>query len=63
MIYFCHTCIKCGKNINPERLEVLSNTRICKACAEVIGTDFIFERTEVGMDIETYKDLLGAIRS
>ncbi len=63
MIFFFHTCLKCGQQINPERLQVLPETRICKECAEKLGTDMIFHRTEVGMDPDTYKDLLGAIRS
>jgi RNA polymerase-binding transcription factor DksA len=63
MVFFFHTCIKCGKKINPERLEVLPETRLCKECAEKIGSDMLTTRTEVGMDIDTYKDLLGAIRS
>lgn len=63
MIFFFHTCIKCGKLINPERLEVLPETRLCKGCSEEIGSDMIVHRTEIGMDPDTYKDLLGAIRS
>ena len=63
MIYFRHTCINCGKPINPERLEVLPETKICKHCAEISGSDLIIPRMEIGMDPETYRDLLGAIRS
>jgi len=63
MIYFCRTCINCGKAINPERLEVLPETKICKNCAEIRGSDLIIPRRSIGMDPETYKDLLGAIRS
>ncbi|AZO95032.1 hypothetical protein GM661_08340 [Iocasia frigidifontis] len=63
MIMFFHTCIKCGRLINPERLEVLPETRICKDCAEKLGSDMIIKDTKIGMDLDTYKDLLGAIRS
>ncbi len=63
MIFFFHTCNICGKRINPERLEVLPETKLCKDCAEKIGSDMIVQRTEIGMDLDTYKDLLGAIRS
>lgn len=63
MILYCHTCINCGKRIIPERLEVLPETRLCKECAEKIGSDMVIHRTEIGMDLDTYRDLLGAIRS
>lgn len=63
MLFFCHTCLYCGKTINPERLKVLPETRICKDCAEISGSDLVLPRKEIGMDPETYKDLLGAIRS
>lgn len=63
MIFFCHTCLKCGKRINPERLEVLPETRICKECSERLGSDMVFKKTEIGMDPDTYRDLIGAIRS
>ena len=63
MIFFFHTCINCGKPINPDRLHVLPETKLCIKCAENCGSDLVVARTEVGMDIETYKDLLGAIRS
>ncbi|MFI5358600.1 MAG: TraR/DksA C4-type zinc finger protein [Halanaerobiales bacterium] len=63
MQFFYHTCLYCGKGINPERLQVLPETKICKECAENMGSDLILPRRRVGMDLETYKDLLGAIRS
>lgn len=63
MIYFCHTCINCGKPINPDRLEVLPETKICKNCSDIKGSDLIISKRSIGMDLETYKDLLGAIRS
>lgn len=63
MIFFYHTCVLCGKRINPERLEVLPETKICKKCAEETGSDMIVQCREVGMDLDTYKDLLGAVRS
>lgn len=63
MQFFYHTCLYCGKGINPERLQVLPETKICKECAENMGSDLILPRRRVSMDLETYKDLLGAIRS
>ncbi|MEJ6952033.1 TraR/DksA C4-type zinc finger protein [Natronospora cellulosivora (SeqCode)] len=63
MIFFFHTCINCGKPINPERLQVLPETKICIRCAEICGSDLVITRAEVGMDKETYRDLIGAIRS
>lgn len=63
MVFYCQTCLYCGKTINPDRLEVLPQTKICKNCAEVSGSDLILPRKEIGMDLETYKDLLGATRS
>lgn len=63
MKFYYHTCISCGKLIIPERLEVLPETRLCKDCAEEKGSDLVIPRTEIGMDPETYRDLLGAIRS
>lgn len=63
MIFFFHTCVNCGKAINHERLHILPETKICKNCAEIFGSDLVIARTEIGMDKETYCDLLGAIRS
>lgn len=63
MLFFYHTCMYCGKGINPERLQALPETKICKECAETSGSDLILPRKVVAMDLETYKDLLGAIRS
>lgn len=63
MITFYHTCQRCGKSINPDRLIVFPQTRICKNCAEKNGSDMEFEYTKVGMDLDTYKDLLKAVRS
>ena len=63
MVFFFHTCINCGKSVNPERLEVLPNTKICINCAETDGSDLVIDRTEIGMDLESYRDLLAAIRS
>ncbi len=56
-------CTICGKEIPAERLEALPETKRCVECARKNGIDCYAKRTEIGMDIETYKDLLGAIRS
>ncbi|WP_041605930.1 TraR/DksA C4-type zinc finger protein [Halothermothrix orenii] len=63
MVFIFHTCINCGKRIIPERLEILPETRLCKNCSEKMGSDMIVPETKVGMDPDTYKDLLGAVRS
>ena len=49
-------CEICGKLIPKERVEALPETKRCIECARSRGTD-------VGMDPDTYKDLLGAVRS
>lgn len=56
-------CEMCGKAIPEERLKALPQTKRCVECARKNGSDIIARRSEIGMDIETYKDLLGAIRS
>ena len=41
--------------------------KLCKTkgvkCAKEKGSDIVARRSEIRMDIDTYKDLLGAIRS
>ncbi|MGE5559008.1 MAG: TraR/DksA C4-type zinc finger protein [Bacillota bacterium] len=56
-------CEICQKPIAEERLKVLPETKRCVECARNKGSDLATKRTEVGMDIDTYKDLLGATRS
>jgi Prokaryotic dksA/traR C4-type zinc finger len=56
-------CELCGEMIPLERVEALPETKRCVECSRKKGSDFFAKRTEVGMDIETYKDLLGAVRS
>ena len=56
-------CEFCGEQIPRERLEALPNTRRCVKCAQKNGSDIRVKQVGTGMDIETYKDLLGAIRS
>ncbi|HHV62017.1 MAG TPA: hypothetical protein GXX51_05185 [Firmicutes bacterium] len=56
-------CEICGKIIPEERLRILPETKRCVECAEKNGPDVHAKRRDVGMDIDTYKDLLGAIRS
>jgi hypothetical protein len=56
-------CELCGVIIPLERVEALPETKRCVECSRQKGPDFFAKRTEVGMDIETYKDLLGAVRS
>lgn len=56
-------CELCGKEISAERLEALPQTKRCVKCAKEKGSDIVARRAEIGMDIDTYKDLLGAIRS
>lgn len=56
-------CEICGRPIPRERMVILPETKRCVECSEKKGADFFAKRTEIGMDIETYKDLIGAIRS
>ncbi len=56
-------CELCGVTIPKERIEALPGTKRCVECSKQKGSDFFAKRTEIGMDIETYKDLLGAVRS
>lgn len=56
-------CEICGKIIPKERVAILPATKRCVDCSRLKGNDFFAKRTEVGMDIDTYKDLIGAIRS
>jgi hypothetical protein len=56
-------CEICGKLIPQERAEALPETKRCIECARSRGTDVSAKRADVGMDPDTYKDLLGAVRS
>ncbi|HHV93906.1 MAG TPA: hypothetical protein GXX47_05135 [Firmicutes bacterium] len=56
-------CEICGKPIPPERLDALPQTRRCVDCARANGTDIHSKRVEIGMDLDTYRDLLRAVRS
>ncbi|MGE5583446.1 MAG: TraR/DksA C4-type zinc finger protein [Bacillota bacterium] len=56
-------CQLCGGIIPAERVAALPETQRCIECSRQKGPDFIAKRTTVGMDIDTYKDLLGAVRS
>lgn len=57
------TCELCGGRIPKERLQALPETRRCVECARKNGSDVKGRRIDVGMDADTYKDLLGATRS
>lgn len=56
-------CVVCGKAIPKARLEALPETNRCVECARKLGSDVSRKKVVVGMDAETYKDLLGATRS
>lgn len=56
-------CEICGVVIPTERMIALPDTKRCVDCSRQRGSDFVAKRTEVGMDVDTYKDLLGAVRS
>ncbi|NLA59300.1 MAG: hypothetical protein GX855_10425 [Firmicutes bacterium] len=56
-------CELCGKPIPSERLDALPQTRRCVDCARENGTDIHSKRVEIGMDLDTYRDLLRAVRS
>lgn len=56
-------CVVCGNAIPKARLEALPETKRCVDCAKKLGSDVTRKKVVVGMDAETYKDLLGATRS
>lgn len=56
-------CELCDQPIATERLKALPNTRRCVECARKNGSDVPSRRVGIGMDADTYKDLLGATRS
>ncbi|NLJ24717.1 MAG: hypothetical protein GX354_04725 [Firmicutes bacterium] len=56
-------CELCGKLIPQERLDALPQTRRCVDCARENGSDIDTRRAEIGMDLDTYRDLLRAVRS
>jgi hypothetical protein len=56
-------CELCGRLIPSERLEILPQTKRCVECAKKNGSDVTGRRTTVGMDVDTYKDLLRAVRT
>jgi hypothetical protein len=33
-------CIRCDREIPPERMEVLPETQLCVQCSEAVGSDF-----------------------
>lgn len=56
-------CEICGHVIPNARLEALPDTHRCVVCAAKKGSDIMVKNYAVGMDIDTYKDLLSATRS
>lgn len=56
-------CELCGRPIPKERLDALPQTKRCVDCARQRGSDMVVRKVEIGMDPETYRDLLGATRS
>jgi hypothetical protein len=56
-------CELCGKTIPLERLDALPQTRRCVECARENGSDISAKRVDIGMDLDTYRDLLRAVRS
>lgn len=56
-------CVICGKAIPEERLKALPQTKRCVDCAREKGSDIVVRKVDIGMDADTYKDLLGATRS
>jgi hypothetical protein len=56
-------CELCGKPIPRERLDALPETRRCVDCARENGSDLDTKRVDIGMDLDTYRDLLRAVRS
>jgi RNA polymerase-binding transcription factor DksA len=56
-------CQLCGKEIPAARLQALPETNRCVDCARLKGSDIKRTRREIGMDPDTYQDLLNATRS
>ncbi|HHX02350.1 MAG TPA: hypothetical protein GX739_06745 [Firmicutes bacterium] len=56
-------CVICGKQIPEERIQALPQTKRCVDCAREKGSDIVTRKADIGMDADTYKDLLGATRS
>ncbi len=56
-------CTICGKVIPPERIAALPQTKRCVNCARERGSDVVSKKVDIGMDADTYRDLLGATRS
>lgn len=56
-------CELCGRLIPQERLDALPQTRRCVDCARENGSDINTRRADIGMDLDTYRDLLRAVRS
>ncbi len=56
-------CEFCNSVIPKERLDILPQTKRCVTCAEKKGSDVVSRKADIGMDSDTYKDLLGATRS
>jgi hypothetical protein len=63
MVSYFKTCEFCGRAINKGRLEVLPQTGRCIICARNFGSDIKDSETIIGMDLDTYCDLLSAVRS
>ncbi len=56
-------CEICDRPIPRERLNALPETRRCVECARKNGSGLSPRRVKIGMDVETYKDLLRATRT
>lgn len=56
-------CELCGKSIPQARLQALPETKRCVDCARLKGSDMKTIRREIGMDPDTYQDLLNATRN
>ncbi len=56
-------CELCGKPIVKARLQALPETNRCVDCARLEGSDMKVVRREIGMDRDTYQDLLNATRN
>ncbi len=56
-------CVLCGRVISSQRLEVLPETRRCIECARKEGSDLKAREVTIGLDMDTFKDLLRSARS
>ncbi len=63
MLWIVKTCVLCGRGVDLLRHVALPETKRCVECARKWGSDIQLPDVIIGMDAETYRDLLEAVRS